>query len=116
MGERLGSLGTVKLLPPILTAQWHFLPRARIRPYVGAGINGNFFFDESGTLDAIDAEIDDQIGFVAQGGVDIDLTEGVFLNIDGKFLHVDTDVTTDLGEAELTLDGGIFGSGLGARF
>eukprot|EP01032_Pedospumella_encystans_P016603 gene16603-18935_t len=33
------SIGTMKHLPPTLLAQYHFLPNAQLRPYVGAGLN-----------------------------------------------------------------------------
>jgi Outer membrane protein W len=33
------SLGKVSVLPPTLTAQYHFAPDATVRPYVGAGVN-----------------------------------------------------------------------------
>ena len=32
-------LASTWVLPPTLTVQYHFLPEAKIRPYVGAGIN-----------------------------------------------------------------------------
>jgi len=46
--------GTVKVLPPTLTLQYHFLPDAQFRPYVGAGINYTRFSSISlGPLDAV---------------------------------------------------------------
>ena len=40
-------LGSVNILPPTLTAQWHFNPDQMIDPYVGAGINYTHSFDRS---------------------------------------------------------------------
>ena len=31
--------GTIKALPPTLTLQYHFMPDAQFRPYVGVGVN-----------------------------------------------------------------------------
>lgn len=38
------NLGSVWLLPPTLTLQYHFYPTKTIKPYVGAGINYTFFY------------------------------------------------------------------------
>ncbi|XLM23340.1 OmpW family protein, partial [Chromobacterium piscinae] len=39
-----GDLGKVSVLPPTLTLQYHFMPEATFRPYVGAGINYTRFY------------------------------------------------------------------------
>ena len=33
------SLGSVRLLPPTLTLQYHFYPTKTLKPYLGAGLN-----------------------------------------------------------------------------
>lgn len=38
--------GTFKHLPPTLMFQYHFFPDSWFRPYIGAGVNYTFFFDE----------------------------------------------------------------------
>lgn len=44
-GDRLnGTLGSTWVLPPTLTAQWHFPQIGVIRPYVGVGITVAFFY------------------------------------------------------------------------
>ena len=68
-GSTLGDvdLGRVSLLPPTLTAQWHFLPDDQVRPYLGAGLNYTFFYDESvpgGTVNSINYE--NNIGYALQ--------------------------------------------------
>ena len=47
VGTALGTVdvGDVWLLPPTLTAQYHFAPKTGISPYVGAGINMTLFYD-----------------------------------------------------------------------
>jgi outer membrane protein len=37
------KLGSVDLLPPTLTLQWHFMPDQSFDPYVGAGVNYTYF-------------------------------------------------------------------------
>ena len=42
------DLGSVWLLPPTLTLQYHFNTEQGIRPYVGAGVNYTIFYGEKG--------------------------------------------------------------------
>jgi outer membrane protein len=48
-----GTVSSVWLLPPTITAQYHFDPNGPIRPYVGAGINYTFFYDPHSVLPGI---------------------------------------------------------------
>ncbi|RVU02005.1 OmpW family protein [Mucilaginibacter limnophilus] len=89
------DLGKVWLLPPTLTLQYH-LPLAKcVRPYIGAGINYTIFYnaDEGKTVKNVDYA--NKFAFAGQLGVDIDLSQKFFLNIDIKKIFLDTDVTVD---------------------
>ncbi|SDG02566.1 outer membrane protein [Limimonas halophila] len=114
------SLGDVRLLPPTLTAQYHFRPSERISPYVGAGVNYTAFFDESpGALDSVD--YDNSFGAALQAGVDVAISGGWFVNADVKKLFLDTDVSGSVGgtavdAGEVDVDPWIVGVGLGYRF
>lgn len=113
----LGDLGSVDLVPPILTVQYHFAPDEAVRPYVGIGFNYNIFSEETGTLDAVSADLEDKIGYVAQVGMDYMLADAVSLNLDLKYLQVDNiDVDTDIGDDELDIEAWIIGAGIGFRF
>lgn len=114
--KSLGSLGSVDLLPPIFTVQYHFAPEGQIRPYAGLGFNYNHFYRYSGTLKTVNAKIDDKVGFVAQLGLDYMLSKTLSLNADLKYLDVRPDVKTTLGNDKLNLRATIFGVGLGYRF
>nr|WP_321538685.1 OmpW family outer membrane protein [Flavobacterium piscinae] len=67
------DLGSVMLLPPTLTAQYHFFPlkEKKFKPYVGAGLNYTLFYNvkEGDVVKAI--EYDNAIGFAAQVGFDV---------------------------------------------
>ena len=39
----IGKLASTWVLPPTLTVQYHPTPEAKLRPYVGAGINYTLF-------------------------------------------------------------------------
>lgn len=114
------DLGGVSLLPPTLLAQYHFSPRAALRPYVGAGINYTFFYDND-PGDVVSVNYDNGFGFALQAGVDIPFNDTYFFNVDVKKLWLSTDVTVDAGAAgvvgaDVDIDPWIIGVGIGRRF
>jgi len=134
-GDALGTvgnqnLGSVNLLPPTLTAQWHFNPDQMIDPYVGAGINYTNMLDRnlkgsSGAIAGNKIKIDsDSWGYVLQAGVDINLKDGWLLNADVKYATIDTDVKLNgavTGGAwkkidSLDIDPWVIGIGIGKKF
>lgn len=120
------DLGSVRLLPPTLTFQYHFYPLAdkAFKPYVGAGINYTIFYDakEGNTVKGI--EYDNAVGYAFQLGIDYMLTDTFFINIDAKKLFLSTDVTVDASNlspglsipAEVDIDPWLFGFGVGMKF
>jgi outer membrane protein len=62
----------------------------------------------------------DSFGWAAQAGVDVDITPKVFLNLDVKYIDIDTSArlrTTAIGtqNVKINLDPLVFGVGLGLR-
>lgn len=118
------NVGAVDLLPPIVTAQWHFTNFASqgVEPYVGIGFNYNHFGNESGQLRALGASVDDQFGFVTEVGSDIALSRiapGLYANVNFKYLYTKTDVKVDSNHAlddKLKINAYILGAGVGYRF
>jgi outer membrane protein len=92
------GLGSVNLLPPTLTAQWHFNPDQTFDPYVGAGINYTIMLDKnlkgsSGAIAGNKIKIEsDSWGPALQAGFDINLKDGWLINADVKYVWLDTDV------------------------
>lgn len=120
------DLGSVRLLPPTLTFQYHFYPLAdkNFKPYVGAGINYTIFYDVKGGNTVKDVKYDNAVGFACQLGIDYMITEKFFINIDAKKIFLNTDVTVDASNlaaglsipAEVDIDPWLFGVGVGMRF
>ena len=115
------DLGNVWLLPPTLTAQYHFTGGDFV-PYLGAGPNLTLFYgvDEGPVAD--DIEYDTAVGFALQGGFDFMLNDKWFLNFDVKKLFLNTtatvDATTALGatvDADVDINPWIFGVGVGIK-
>lgn len=123
----IGKLATTWVLPPTLTAQYHFRPDRHVRPYVGAGINYSIFWNEdaSGGLEAAvgstHVRLSDSVGWAAQAGVDIDLTRRIFLNLDIKYIDMHTTArlaTAAIGVQKVRVDINpiVAGIGLGMRY
>ena len=114
-------LGSVNLLPPTLTVQWHFNPDQMIDPYVGAGVNYTLFMDKSLTLPGVTPTpitVDrSSFGAALQAGVDINLKDGWLINADVKKVWIDTDVKLAGAKIDsLDIDPWIFGIGIGKKF
>jgi outer membrane protein len=120
---RSGStkIGTLKHLPPTLTAQYHFLPEGNIRPYVGAGVNYTLFSSVD-FIPAVNAALkpgvdSSSFGLALQAGVDIKLDKNLYLNFDIKKVQIKTDITSFGAKAgTFKVDPLLVGVGLGWRF
>jgi len=130
-GNPVGNqkLGSVDLLPPTLTAQWHFNPDQTIDPYVGAGVNYTYMLDRNlrGSAGAINGEKikieNDSWGYVLQAGVDINLKDGWLINADVKYVNIETDVKLNSAITgrwtkidSLDINPWVFGIGVGKKF
>ena len=123
VGTAVGDidLGSVWLLPPTLTGQYHFTGGSLV-PYLGAGVNLTLFYgvDEGPVAD--DVTYDTAVGFALQGGFDYMLNDKWFLNVDVKKLFLNTtatvDATTALGatvDADVDINPWIIGFGVGLK-
>ncbi|PLC48552.1 hypothetical protein CR159_17925 [Pollutimonas subterranea] len=111
----LGNIGSTKHLPPTLSLQWHFLPEARIQPYVGVGLNYTTFFSTKSSLG--DLSLGDSWGVAAQVGVDVKLDERWFLNADVRYIDISSKVKLNgqhIGSARI--DPWVATVGVGYRF
>lgn len=99
------KLASVKQLPPTLSAVWRFNSDGQFQPYVGAGVNWTIFFSEKekGPLNDPDVnlKLDDSVGLAAVVGIDIALTDRMFLNGNIRWMDIDSDVKVN-GEKVVT--------------
>ncbi len=122
----LGDVIDTKVLPPTLTLQYHFRPDAKIRPYVGAGVNYTHFFDEEVAGSVLDVpgakvKLEGSWGLAAQVGVDVAVNDDWFVNFDVKYIDIDSTASfknTAVGSAKIDadIDPFVFGVGIGRRF
>jgi outer membrane protein len=113
-----GNVGSVWLLPPTLTVQYHFDPTGPIRPYLGLGVNYTFFYSAHSTAFP-PISFSNNFGFALQAGVDVPVGDGpYFVNFDVKKLFLSTTMKASGGtiRAAADLDPWIVGAGVGIRF
>ncbi len=99
-GLNKNGLGSVNVLPPTLTAQWHFMPDQTFDPYVGAGISYVRMMDNGLSADTIGGGRPIRVdrsswGPAIQAGFDVNLKDGWLINFDVKKIWFDTSVRID---------------------
>lgn len=88
----VGKIASTKQLPPIFSVNYHFQPQSNIRPYVGAGVNYTYFYDENttGVMSGTSLKLDSSVGLAAQAGVDFDINKKWFLNANVRYAQIST--------------------------
>ena len=137
-GATLAGVGTPALadgdelfdlwvIPPTISLQYHFMPDSNIRPYVGAGINYTFFTDDEATSQlesklnqGVHVSTENGFGWSLQAGLDYDINDKFFANVDVKYIDIDTtaalDTTLGTLKVDLDVDPWVVGVGIGMRF
>lgn len=118
------DLGSVYLLPPTLTLQYHFLTEEVFRPYVGAGVNYTVFYNEKSGNVVKDVKYDNSFGYAFQVGFDLMFNDTFFVNADVKKVFLNTDVTVDASNlapglsipAAVDINPWLIGLGFGMKF
>ena len=99
------KIGETNQLPPTLSLQYYFTNKSRITPFVGAGINYTYFFDEE--LDGPGApslDLDDSWGYALHAGADFAISERSALRADVRYIDIETDANVggvDIGNVDI---------------
>ncbi|WP_025101437.1 OmpW family outer membrane protein [Burkholderia sp. A1] len=118
VNSNLGPLGGVNVLPPTLLLQYHFNHSGRVRPYIGAGLNYTFFYNDGLHVGSQGVAVHkSSFGPALQFGVDVQVSKQFFVNFDIKKLWMHTDATLG-GQSigRLHIDPLIVGFGVGMKF
>jgi outer membrane protein len=114
-----GNLGGVNVLPPTLLLQYHFNHAGKIRPYLGAGLNCTYFYNDGlhlPTGQGIQVSRS-SFGPALQAGVDFQVAKNLFINADVKKIWMRTNATAgDVNLGTLRIDPTIVGVGVGMKF
>ena len=110
------NIGTFKHLPPSLLLQYHFMPDAPLKPYVGAGINYTTL-SKVRLLNGQASLEHDSVGLVLQAGLDYAIDRQWSLNLDVKKAQIRSDVMIGGAKASrVKVDPLMIGVGVGYRF
>ncbi len=118
-GAVTGKVAETKQLPPTFSVQYHFSPQAKMRPYVGAGLNYTTFFsiDTQGALAGTDLDLDDSFGLAVQAGFDYDLNNDWFINLDVRYINIETEATSSaLGTVDVEINPVVLTVAAGFKF
>ncbi len=116
------DLGTVDVLPITVGAQFHALGQSRFDPYIGAGgayvIADDLFSPDLDTAGLGRIELEDSVTYYLNAGIGFQITPGLGLVIDGRWIPFETDSRSSVTgvEQELDLSMRILSAGLRLRF
>jgi len=121
-----GKLGTTRHLPPTLSVVYYpFGNSDVVQPYLGAGVNYTWFFDDklggaAKSKGFRGLDVKDSLGWAAQIGMDIDLGDNFLFNAQLRYIDIETTGTTNiLGnkvKVDLDIDPLVYMMGVGYRF
>lgn len=115
-----GKIGEAEHLPPTVSLEYHFNPKADVRPYVSAGINWTTFLDTSTTgLGNTNLNLDDSFGLALTAGIDVDINKDWFFNASVRYMNIETDaeLTGDVaGNATVEINPYVYTLGVGTTF
>jgi outer membrane protein len=120
------NLGTVKLLPPTATLQFHPFGEGMFDFYIGAGINYTFFYSYDlssalADLGVTDIEFSNSFGLAGNVGLSLNLGKHFHINADLKYIQLNTDadikVNGDtLDSVNVDINPWVYGLGVGWKF
>jgi outer membrane protein len=125
-----GKLGTLKHLPPTLSVVYYPLDHKSVfQPYVGAGINYTWIYDEQLSSEAqsngfSNFKADNSWGMAFQVGADYMITDNIMLNAQVRYIDIDTTATVEnnavapgtRAKVNVDVDPFIYMVGLGYKF
>ncbi|RLU13223.1 outer membrane protein OmpW, partial [Pseudomonas prosekii] len=101
LGAANGKLGTLKHLPPTLSVVYYPLDgKSAFQPYVGAGINYTWIYDEHVGSQAeangfSNFKAKNSWGMAFQVGADYMITDNIMLNAQVRYIDIDTQATVE---------------------
>ncbi len=112
------KIGSAWIVPPTLTLQYHFMPDQAFKPYVGAGVNYSWFWNEKPSASFNKLSMTGGFGYALQAGFDYKVADNLYLNADVKKIKLNVDASLNSGatKADVDLDPWVVGFGVGYKF
>lgn len=123
-GQHKTDLGKAWVLPPALTFTWHFRPHKRFNPYVGVGVDFQWFYNMkgSGALGLTKLNSGFTAGPLVNAGFDYQIVGNWFFNADVKQIFsrmhawAQNSSETLRGRVHESLDPTVVSAGIAYRF
>lgn len=122
-GSNAGVVAKTKHLPPTLTLNYHMNTNGTVSPFVGAGVNYTWFFDENttGVLDTLgidDINLSDSWGLAGVAGFDMQLADDYLFSMQLYYIKISTEahVGGGVGNSDVDVDPWAFFVGVGKKF
>lgn len=115
----LGDVASAKHLPPTVTLQYHFDAGSNLHPFVGAGINYTYFWDENtkGALTGVNLDLDDSWGFALEAGLDYEFSNSLLASAQVYYIDIDTEADLEgIGKFDVQIDPWVYFISLGKKF
>lgn len=113
----VSQLGSVKLLPPTITLQYHLNPEGKFRPYAGAGLNYTMFYQAKAQGIATSVNYKNQFGYAFQAGFDYMIDDKFGVNFDVKKIFLKTKAVVNHSiTSKVRIDPWLIGAGMSYRF
>jgi outer membrane protein len=120
------NVGSVKVLPPTATLQWHPFPEGLLDFYLGVGINYTYFYsydlsNDLAGLGITDVDFSNSFGLAGQVGMSVFLGDHFHINGDIKYIQISTDADLKVGSdtvlsVSTDVNPWVYGIGVGWRF
>ncbi|MFG1294682.1 MULTISPECIES: OmpW/AlkL family protein [Xanthobacter] len=102
----LNDIAKVWILPPTLTLQYHFTDFGPFKPYIGAGVNYTFFYNQDVKNSAFSSiDVNDAWGFALQAGFDWMFDKHWGVNVDVKKIFMEPDFVLQVAGSGATVTG-----------
>lgn len=111
--------GELEVMAYAATVQWHFARGSRISPYVGAGaayLTGEVTGEDFETGENVTTDLDNEVTWLANAGVNFGLTQSTALALDAKYIAYDPKAEGDPDSEREELNPIVISAGLRFRF
>lgn len=102
----LDKVAEVTQLPPTLTLQYVFNNSSAFTPFVGAGVNYTYFWDEKGkgALKNTTVDVNNSWGYALEAGLDYDINDKWMVGAQIYYLNIETRAHTAVGNFNVDIN------------
>jgi outer membrane protein len=115
-----GKVASFKHLPPTVSLQYYFNADGKVSPFLGAGLNYTWTFSEKETSllpPGSEISVDNSLGFAAQAGLRVVLSDSWDMSVDARWMDIDADVKLNgVGIGNANVDPMVYSVLFGKRF